>query len=76
MCKTLPSLNYFQLFILNFRSRKKAWLGTVTGTLSNHNPDIFVSGFNVVGDAGWWRLTYNQSPKFYWNLSKFDFYTL
>lgn len=52
------------LFEPNTKRRKK-WIGSVTGTLSHNSPEFFQSGQELFHETGWWKLTYNQSPKFY-----------
>lgn len=43
--------------------RKRAWHGTVSGTLSHYSPAFFQTGTHVLRESGWWKLTYeNMSP--------------
>ena len=53
------------------RTRKKKWIGNVSGSLSHHRPYFFKSGLEVIKEAGWWKLTHNQTPKFYSELCIF-----
>lgn len=43
------------------RRKRKNILGTIAGTLSQ-KPEIFVSGTEVVGSIGWWKLKNKWSP--------------
>lgn len=45
--------------------KKKKWIGTISGTLSHNTPVMFVSGFNVFNEQGWWKLAHNMNPKQY-----------
>lgn len=45
--------------------KKKKWIGTISGTLSHNTPVMFLSGFNVFSEQGWWKLTHNMNPKQY-----------
>ncbi|XP_034236276.1 cysteine-rich protein 2-binding protein [Thrips palmi] len=43
--------------------RKRAWHGTVSGTLSHYSPSFFQTGTHVLRESGWWKLTNdNMSP--------------
>lgn len=43
--------------------RKRAWHGTVSGTLSHYSPAFFQTGTQVLRESGWWKLTHeNLSP--------------
>ena len=43
--------------------RKRAWHGTVSGTLSHYSPAYFQTGTSVLRESGWWKLTHeNLSP--------------
>lgn len=43
--------------------RKRAWHGTVSGTLSHYSPSYFQTGTTVLRESGWWKLTLeNMSP--------------
>ncbi|XP_044726737.1 cysteine-rich protein 2-binding protein [Chrysoperla carnea] len=51
------------LFRKDFK-RKKNWIGTVSGTLSIYSPLFFTSGTEILGEGGWWKLTYpNLCPE-------------
>ncbi|XP_055837948.1 cysteine-rich protein 2-binding protein [Episyrphus balteatus] len=52
------------LFEPNTKRRKK-WIGSVSGALSHNSPEFFQSGQELFQESGWWKLTYNQTPKFY-----------
>lgn len=45
--------------------KKKKWIGTISGTLSHNTPVMFMSGFSVFNEQGWWKLTHNMNPKQY-----------
>ncbi|XP_055917414.1 cysteine-rich protein 2-binding protein [Eupeodes corollae] len=55
------------LFEPNTKRRKK-WIGSVSGALSHNSPEFFQSGQELFQESGWWKLTYNQTPKFYMKL--------
>ncbi|XP_046392882.1 cysteine-rich protein 2-binding protein [Ischnura elegans] len=42
--------------------KRKTWIGTVSGTLSQYSPQYFLSGKNILNEAGWWKLAHPYSP--------------
>ncbi|XP_037048827.1 cysteine-rich protein 2-binding protein [Bradysia coprophila] len=54
--------------LMGAAKRKKKWTGTISGALSHNTPILFTSGLETFQDSGWWKLTYNQSPKRYMEL--------
>lgn len=59
--------NWKYIFNISIK-RKKRWIGTISGILSHHSPEFFSSGQNILKEQGWWKLTHNNTPKFYWKL--------
>lgn len=46
----------------------------MSGALSHNSPEFFQSGQELFQESGWWKLTYNQTPKFYMKLCKLFFF--
>lgn len=44
--------------------RKRAWHGTVSGTLSHYSPAFFQTGTHVLRESGWWKLTNDNLTPF------------
>lgn len=47
------------------RRKHKNLLGTIAGILSQHSPEIFMSGTETVGFIGWWKLSHKWNPSEY-----------
>ncbi|XP_077269599.1 ada2a-containing complex component 2 isoform X1 [Temnothorax americanus] len=43
--------------------KKKAWIGTISGTLSHYSGIFFKSGTTELGESGWWKLLDNDPPE-------------
>lgn len=46
------------------RKKTSTWYGTVAGTLSAGCPQYFISGAQILKEAGWWALAKPLSPPF------------
>lgn len=44
------------------RKKTQSWHSTVAGTLSVHCPTLFLSGFKLFGEHGWWSLASLAPP--------------
>ncbi|XP_071118125.1 cysteine-rich protein 2-binding protein-like isoform X1 [Haliotis cracherodii] len=53
---------HWSLLFAAHRKKTSLWHGTVAGTLSTGCPGYFTSGANVLGEAGWWKLTDMKPP--------------
>ncbi|XP_067677238.1 cysteine-rich protein 2-binding protein-like [Haliotis asinina] len=53
---------HWSLLFASHRKKTSLWHGTVAGTLSTGCPGYFTSGANVLGEAGWWKLTDMKPP--------------
>lgn len=54
--------NWEKFFPNETRRKRKNLYGTIAGTLSQHSA-TFVSGTEVVGSIGWWKLSHKWTPK-------------
>lgn len=50
--------NWDSFFFKETRRKRKNLLGTIAGILSQHSPEIFSSGTEIIGSIGWWKLTH------------------
>ncbi|XP_071440011.1 cysteine-rich protein 2-binding protein [Hetaerina americana] len=53
--------NWTSIFGMN-ATKRKAWIGTVSATLSQYSPQYFLSGKKVLNERGWWKLTHSYTP--------------
>lgn len=55
--------NWSKFFPNEPRRKRKNLLGTIAGTLSQNSPETFMSGTDVVGSIGWWKLSKKWTPR-------------
>lgn len=57
--------NWEKFFPSEPKRKRKNLLGTISGVLSQHSPETFTSGTELIGSIGWWKLSHKWTPKEY-----------